>query len=228
MRIIFVRHAHPNYAMDCLTNLGHKQAAAAAKRLKEEGIQKIYASSCGRAVETAEYTARELSLNIEQYDFAREISWGSMDEEPIFRNGHPWRTVDDMVAKGQSLVYTDWMDREPFCNNKVIQHVQSIAYNTDAWLNTLGYEREGNYYRVGENANKTVAMFSHGGSSSAMLARLFNLPFPFVCGTMCPEYTAITIVSFSSEIGTLVSPRFEIMNDARHIQDLQVENIYGN
>lgn len=58
MRIIFVRHGHPNYVKDCLTDLGHKQAAAAAKRLKEESIQKIYASSCGRAVETAEYTAR--------------------------------------------------------------------------------------------------------------------------------------------------------------------------
>ena len=41
MRIIFVRHGHPNYRKDCLTELGHLQAKAAAKRLKEEGIETI-------------------------------------------------------------------------------------------------------------------------------------------------------------------------------------------
>ena len=35
VRIIFIRHAHPNYTKDCLTEIGRKQAAAAAKRLKE-------------------------------------------------------------------------------------------------------------------------------------------------------------------------------------------------
>jgi len=35
MRIIFVRHGHPNYEKDCLTELGHRQAEAAAQRLKD-------------------------------------------------------------------------------------------------------------------------------------------------------------------------------------------------
>ena len=35
MKIYFVRHGDPNYRHDCLTELGHKQAQAAAKRLKE-------------------------------------------------------------------------------------------------------------------------------------------------------------------------------------------------
>ena len=30
MKIIFVRHGHPNYQLDCLTELGHPQAEAAA------------------------------------------------------------------------------------------------------------------------------------------------------------------------------------------------------
>ena len=33
MRILFVRHGHPNYEKDCLTELGHLHAEAAAKRL---------------------------------------------------------------------------------------------------------------------------------------------------------------------------------------------------
>ena len=41
MRIIFVRHGHPDYANDCLTPLGRKHAAAAAERLRDEGVEAI-------------------------------------------------------------------------------------------------------------------------------------------------------------------------------------------
>ena len=41
MKIIFVRHGHPDYMKDCLTELGHPQAEAAAERLKNEKIDKL-------------------------------------------------------------------------------------------------------------------------------------------------------------------------------------------
>ena len=44
MKIVFVRHGHPDYVNDCLTELGHKQAESAALRLKDEGIEEIYSS----------------------------------------------------------------------------------------------------------------------------------------------------------------------------------------
>lgn len=49
MRIVLVRHGDPNYEKDCLTELGHKQAAVAAQRLLKEGIDEIYSSPLGRA-----------------------------------------------------------------------------------------------------------------------------------------------------------------------------------
>ena len=39
MRIIFVRHGHPDYIKNCLTEIGHKQAEAAAQRLS--GLEKL-------------------------------------------------------------------------------------------------------------------------------------------------------------------------------------------
>ena len=59
MKIIFVRHGHPDYEKDCLTELGHKQAEAAAERLKDEPIWRIYSSTCGRAYETALYICKK-------------------------------------------------------------------------------------------------------------------------------------------------------------------------
>ena len=42
MRIIFVRHGHPDYKNDCLTEVGHLHAEAASERLKGESIQRIF------------------------------------------------------------------------------------------------------------------------------------------------------------------------------------------
>ena len=69
MRIIFVRHGEPNYALDCLTERGRIQAKAAADRLKEEGIEEIFSSPLGRAAETAAFTAEAVTVG------ARKKPW---------------------------------------------------------------------------------------------------------------------------------------------------------
>ncbi|MBR4888289.1 MAG: histidine phosphatase family protein [Clostridia bacterium] len=226
MRIIFVRHGHPNYQLDCLTPLGQKQAEAVAKRLHEEKIDVVCASTKGRAMETAAYIAEDHGLEVNGFDFMREISWGSVDDESIFENGHPWRTVNDMIAKGKSLLSPNWAQEEFFCRNKVVQYVQDVGDGLDAWLKTFGYEREGEFFRVNTEKNQTVVMASHGGSSSAALSRLFSLPFPYVVHTINPTYTAITIVELSGAAGTLAAPRFELMNDARHIQGIEADLVF--
>ncbi|MBR2612370.1 MAG: histidine phosphatase family protein [Clostridia bacterium] len=226
MRIIFVRHGHPNYRTDSLTELGHRHADAVALRLQNEKIDHIFSSSCGRARETAEHIATPRGMEVELLDFMREISWGSLDGEEIFENGHPWRTADKMVGENLTLLSTTWQTETPFENNKVRLCVEQVGARFDEWLATLGYTREGNYYRVGKVKYQTILLASHGGSSSAALARLFNLPFPFLCHAICPDFTAVTIVKFGSEEGTLTGPRFEILNDATHIREIAVDNIF--
>ena len=228
MRIIFVRHGHPNYEDDCLTPLGHKHAAAAAERLKNEGISEFYSSTCGRAYQTAEYVAEKYHLPIVKCDFMREISWGSVDGEPIFMNGHPWSIVDDMVSKGESVLNENWAEEERFCRNSLVGCVNNIAVKMDEWLKELGYTREGLYYRVSEtvNTDKTIAAFGHGGAGASIFSHLFNLPYPFVVSTFSQNYTGITIVELSNEPGALVKPRLAMLNDAKHIENLQIENVF--
>ena len=223
MRIIFVRHGHPDYRKDCLTDLGNLQAAAAAKRLAHEGIQEIYSSTCGRALETAEHTAREIGITeIVKCDFMREISWGSIDGSEIYMKGHPWYTADHMIATGQNLLDTNWMTNELFSNNIVTNQVQDKAKAFDELLASFGYQRDGHFYRVNEDNYKTIAVFSHAGASSAVLSHFLNLPFPFLCSVMVPSLTGISVITLSGEKGTLVSPRVEIFNDAKHISGVAV------
>ena len=97
MRIIFVRHGHPDYEKDCLTPLGHLHGQAVAQRLQNEPVQKIYSSTCGRAMETAGHIDEVFNLGVVPLDFMREVSWGSIDGTPIYEDGHMWFTSEYMV-----------------------------------------------------------------------------------------------------------------------------------
>ncbi len=219
MKIVFVRHGHPDYSNDCLTELGHEQAAKAALRLKDEGITEIYSSPFGRAYETAQHTAQLLSLPVTKVDFMREIKWGSVDGSPIYRDGHPWDTSLYAVSLGYSLMDESWTKQPPFAGNIVFSELERVSAESDSWLESLGYRREGANYRViGDNTDKTIALFSHGGSSSALFSHLLNLPFFYLCRAICPDFTSITVISLSDENGTLTAPMIEYANDSRHIR----------
>lgn len=229
MRIIFVRHGHPNYKDDCLTELGHKHAEAAADRLSSEKIDKFYSSTCGRAVETAEHIAARFGATVEQLEFMREISWRAVDpEEELPHNGHPWRLADALVSKGEGLMDSDWKEKYPFCRSKILPSIDRVESGFDGWLEQFGYVREGEFYRVKGGNNDTVLLASHAGSSTVVMSHLFNLPPMLLFKAMGPNYTGITVVDFRGEDGALICPDLELMNDARHIAGLTVELVFGN
>ncbi len=219
MKIVLVRHGHPDYANDCLTPLGHKQAEKAALRLQNEGISEIYSSPFGRAVETAQYTARLLSLDVNTLQFMHEIKWGAPEGKQVCCDGHPWDTSLYALSLGYSLMDESWTRLPQFADNTVFSEVERVAREADEWLETLGYRREGANYRVtSDNTDRIIALFSHGGSSSALLSHLLNLPFFYLCRAICPDFTAITVLSLSDEKGALTTPMIDYANDSRHIR----------
>ncbi len=229
MKIYFVRHGHPDYKTDCLTELGHKQAAAAAERLKDCGIERIYASTKGRAMQTAEHTAELLGQDIVPCDFMREIGWKSINDEPIPANGHPWAVAEILASEGKTLLSREWQKDEPYCRSIIVERAATVTEGVDAWLAELGYTREGELYRVtGENTDKTVAMFSHAGSSSIALSHIFNIPMPLFFGAFHMDFTSVTVVELSNEAGALFCPKLKLFNDAKHIEGITVGNVFGN
>ncbi|MBQ8826996.1 MAG: hypothetical protein IJ007_07880 [Oscillospiraceae bacterium] len=148
-----------------------------------------------------------------------EIKWGSSDGKEIYKDGHPWDTSLYAISQGYSLMDESWTKNEPFSNNTVFGEIERVASQSDQWLETLGYRREGTNYRVvGDNTDRTIALFSHGGSSSALFAHLLNLPFFYLCRAICPDFTAITVLCLSDEKGALTAPAIELANDSRHIK----------
>lgn len=220
MRIIFVRHGEPNYEKDCLTKNGRKHAKLVAKRLKDEGIDELWASPLGRAQETAAAISKKLGLPVKTLDFMREIEWGSTDGNPIFSDGHPWNVVDEMAHRGMDLTANDWRTNEFFINNKVVENVDRIEKGIDQWLCNYGYERKGfNYNHTSEeNEHRTVAIVSHGGSSCAAMGHILNFQFPYMCEVLHIDFTGITIIRMDKNKGLGTLPCLELANDARHIK----------
>lgn len=56
MKLVFVRHAEPDYAHDSLTAKGRVEAELLARRLCQLDVKAFYVSPLGRAKATAAYT----------------------------------------------------------------------------------------------------------------------------------------------------------------------------
>ena len=220
MRIVFIRHGEPDYAHDCLTERGRVQALAAAERLKEEGIEEIFSSPLGRAAEMAAFTAEALNLPVKTLDYMRELHWGSVDGTPLPAEGHPWDLADLLAEEGRDLTDPTWREHPYFSNNLVTAEADHVARKTDEWLLSLGYERQGAYYRCvrADDVQRTVALFSHGGSSAAAMGHILNLPFPYACGLFHLEFTGITVIRLDRNPGKRRLPCLELANDGRHIR----------
>ncbi len=220
MRIVFVRHGEPNYEKDCLTEQGKIQAQQLVDRLRREGIEEIWASPMGRAQETADPTAKALGLPVHTLDFMHEVYWGSIDSELPYQDGHPWDSADEMARKGINLNSTDWRESEYFRTNRVLECVDTVEKGIDEWLEKFGYVREGYYYRhtVAEESHRTIALFSHGGSSAAAMGHILNMPFPYACALFHLNFTGITTLRFGKEEGPGTLPSMELVNDTGHLR----------
>ncbi|MBE6952850.1 MAG: histidine phosphatase family protein [Ruminococcaceae bacterium] len=221
MRILFIRHGDPNYEDDCLTPLGHVQAKAAAERVKDEGISRIYSSTCGRAYETALYAAELLQLPVERLEFMRELDW--CWDDAVFGKGQPWVCSEDILRRcGADAFRTErvWREHEYFTPEPLIARVDAAVEGFDGVLAQHGYVRCGDVYRCVRPSDETIAMYSHGGSSSAVVAHMLNISFPQFCTICQPERTSITSIVMKTNEEGLAIPLVEIMNDHRHILGL--------
>lgn len=221
MRLIFVRHGEPNYEKDCLTETGILQAQACAKRLLREGIEQVFASPMGRAMQTAQaYTALAGGAPITELAFMHEISWSASDDGELYNGGHPWSAADQMVSEGYELTCADWRTHPLFVRNAATSCADYVAAEIDKWMETLGYRREGAYYRqtLPEENTKVCALFSHGGSSTAALAHLLNQTFPYMLSLIHMPFTAIYILRFDPKPGSLCLPHLELAGDCAHYE----------
>ena len=187
MKLLIIRHAEPDYDNDTITEKGRKQAQMLAEYLKNVKIDRIFASSCGRAQDTAKPTCA-----IKGMDFTI-LKW--LEESHDFMR--PFNETDNfsynVTFRGGAEAVTGFSSEEPYCP------VSRIIEGSDAFLASLGYVREGLAYRVERPNYETVAVFCHHGSGSAWISHLLLRPVELGYQDLGMTFTSITTFTFSND-----------------------------
>ena len=119
MKIIFVRHAEPWYAIDSLTEKGHREAELLSHRLCKLDVKAFYTSPLGRARETGRYTLEKLGREAEVLPWLAEFRGRTIDPE---HGNHriPWDQKPSIWMERDKLRSMDtWLDDPLFDGSDV-------------------------------------------------------------------------------------------------------------
>lgn len=221
MLLFFIRHGDPIYSPDSLTPLGERQAEAVAKRLALYGIDKIYASTSTRAMQTAKPTCELTKQEMTLLDFCNEnyaweqltvksssgrTMWGFQDPEfSAFFNSAEIRTLGEK-----------WYTHPRIQNTSIPAGIERIRKETFAFLTSLGYEHEdGGYrYRIVSPENERVALFAHQGFGLAFLSCVLDIPYPLFSTHFDMGHSAMTVIEFRDRGGYSVPQVLQCASDS--------------
>lgn len=219
MRLLFIRHAEPDYEHDSLTEKGVAEAEALAAFAGRLDLGTCYVSPLGRAVKTASYTLAALGKTAETLDWLQEFP-ARIDVErhpevlPAFPGSHlpdgTWRRhiVWDIMpayyaAHPELADPVLWRTSDIAAKSNMLLVYDYVMEQFDALLAEHGYVREEGFYRVVRETSETLTFFCHFGISAVLLSRLMNIS-PFVpLHKLCMLPSSVTeVVTEEREPGT--------------------------
>ena len=202
MLFYYVRHGDPDYANDSLTQLGKRQAEALAKRLSAHGLDEIYVSSSGRAIETARPTFEILKIEPKVLDWASEnytfkeftVDIEGKKEWVFDSSAHIDLLVSEKVRKADE----GWYDTQELAEYDFKQGIERINKEADAFFETLGYKhnRSKHIYFTEKPNNKRIALFAHYGFGQAFLSSILDIPLPMFAPHFFIAHSSVTVIDF--------------------------------
>ena len=223
MRLIFIRHAEPDYEHDSLTKKGRYEAELLARRTARwENIEAIFCSPLGRAQETASYTLKALGRDAVTCDWLREFAYEVKD--PVTGEIKvPWDFLPGYFTKIPEMYDKDkWLDTEIYRSNpKIKPDYNEICRRMDDLLLTNGYMRDGNMYRADASMTdgddeKNIVFFCHFGVTCMILSHLLGISPVILLENTIAMPTGVTVLnSEKSQSGALF--RIQFYGDTSHL-----------
>ncbi len=234
MLLYYIRHGDPIYNPDSLTELGHAQAAALAKRLEGSSIDEIYSSPSNRARQTAEPTCRMLGIEPTILDWCNE-SYAWRDYTVPKEDGkRTWAFAHAPTKEKFNLpevraLGDRWYTSPLFANDSFEAGVKRINDETDKFMLSLGYrhDREGHRYICESPNDKRVALFAHQGFGLAFLSSLLDIPYNEYCVRFDIGHSGMTVINFACENGQSIPRVLQHSNDS-HIFKADLETVYNH
>lgn len=216
MKLLLIRHGDPDYAIDSLTEKGHREARLLAERIAPMDIAAYYMSPLGRAQKTAEYTLKKSGRTAQVLDWAREfdvliddgnggkrIAWDMLPES--------WTGVPEYYDKDK------WLEQPIMRDADMQAGISRVCNGLDDLLERHGYKREGGFYRAIRPNEDTVALFCHFGVTCVMLSHMLGVsPMVLWHGTISAPTSVATLITEERREG-IASLRMTAFGDISHL-----------
>lgn len=233
MLLFILRHGDPIYNPDSLTEKGHIQAKALAKRLALYGIDKIYSSPMIRAQETAKPT--EILLNktagIENWaserDLFNQFSVVENDRRTwLFHSSKRSMLRDPEITK----MGFNWYEHPLFNEIEGKAGYERILNASDEFLLRHGYrhDRENCRYIAEKPNEERIAMFCHQGFGISWLATMLDIPYPAFWTSFDFSHTGMTVVEFKSDANGVCLPQVLTLSNDSHLYREGLPTKYNN
>ena len=217
MKILLVRHAEPDYAIDSLTPKGKREAELLSHRLaKLTDVEAVYCSPLGRARDTAAYTLEKTGWNCEILPWLQEFRGRAFDEK-TGELGPSWDYPPRMWKAHPLFATRNWLQEPLYARGNMKQIWQETCEGLDRMLAHHGFVREGPVYRCENNRKKTLILFCHFAISMAMLAHLTEIPPLLLWQGMCMPPSSVTTLITEERIRGEVVFRCIGMGDIGHL-----------
>lgn len=216
MILDLIRHGDPNYAQDCLTDLGRREAKALGDFLASAGLTHLYASSLGRAQETAQAVALTTGLPIQTLPWTRELTGVYYEVEPFGRFAPFVLPAEVLYSEVPRPRYEGWETQRYLDDPGIVERVAEMREGSDALLAAHGYVREGVLYRIAPGSQDHLAVVCHGGLGATWLGHLLNLPMVAAWAGLYVACASVTTLIMEERGGAYAFPRMIRMGDLTH------------
>lgn len=233
MLFFYIRHGDPIYSPDSLTPLGERQAEALAKRLSLYGLDRIYASTSNRAIQTAKPTCELLKKEMTLVEFANEHhAWEELAVDA--GKGKTWLYQQDAICRlftQESIrkLGSKWYEHPALKAYNLQKGMDRIADEADKFFLTLGYEhiRETGSYKVVNSNDERVALFAHHGFGMAFLSCLLDIPYPQFSIHFDTCHSGMTVIEFREKDGYAI-PKILTLSSDSHLYREGLPTNYNN
>lgn len=217
MKLLIVRHADPDYAIDSLTPTGWREAELLSDRLVKLDVTAFYVSPLGRAKDTASLTLKKSGHE------ATELSWLQEFPPRISRPDKKEQTIAwdwlpaDWTKEERYYDKDGWDSTDVMSKGQVGEAYQQVIAGFDQLLSTHGYEREGAYYRTVRANSDTIILFCHFGLECVLLSHLLGVSPMVLWHGLCAAPSSVTTLVTEERRKGIAYFRMSSFGDISHL-----------
>lgn len=218
MRLLFIRHAEPNYANDTLTERGLREAQLLVPRMENEHFDVCYCSTMRRARMTAEPFLTKLNREAIYCDWLREF------EHPVTLPDGSVSQIAWDLAPAVWTAESEHFDKDVWYLSRIARsgHLEEFQKQVidgfDAVMEEHGYKyREGVIYDAVRPNHDTILFVCHFGVMSVILGHLLGMSPMQLWHTTGAPCASLTQVYSEQVDGSDATFRVFFYGDISHI-----------